>query len=112
MENIVKKHLEELEIISSDRYLTSFFVQGQECEVYQIEDKTLLYIYFELLDNGMGYAFCIKITCGKMKCEVDHLYYIKNFDNFSVEKWEACGQYIKDQLTFDAIYRMKAYGEN
>ncbi|MHA1468999.1 MAG: hypothetical protein ACTSSP_00405 [Candidatus Asgardarchaeia archaeon] len=110
MENLVKKHLEELKLISSDQYLTSFFIEGQEWEVYQVEDKTLLYIYFELLDNSMGYAFCIKIACGEMKCDVDPFYHIKNFDNFSVAKWEDCGQYIKDQLTYDAIYRMKAYG--
>lgn len=109
MENLVKKYLLENDLLSSDKFVRKFFILGDEWEIYKLNDNTLLYTFFELTDDGWGYVFCVKIKCEKLKYNADYFYYVKSSDSFIKKDWEDYGDYIRDQLMFDAINRLKAY---
>jgi len=106
-ENLVKEHLEELKLISSDQFLDSIFIDDDEWEIYQIPDDTLLYVRFELTGK-IGYAFCVRITCKRMTNNFESFYHVKSYGNEIKEDWK-CEQNIKDRLMSNAISILKPY---
>ena len=112
MENLIKKYLLENNILSADTFVQSMFIQGDEWEIYQIDDKTVLYAFFELTDDGWGYVFCARIKCEKMTYNTDYFFCVKSSDSFVKKEWEDCSDYMKDQLMFDAINRLKVYSSD
>lgn len=107
-ENIVKDYLEELGIISQEQYLDSLFILDDEWEIYRISDDTLFYVYFELSFGGVGYAFCIQITCEKMTWNFESFYYMKTHDNEVKDVWDT-DQEVKNLLMSNAMAVLKPF---
>ena len=112
MENLVKKYLTDNHLIPVDKYVQNLPVGGDEWEIYKINDKTVLYLFFELTDDGWGYVFCVKTTCEKLRRNTDYFYYAKSPSSFVKSDWENCPDEVKDKLMFDAINRLKVYNED
>lgn len=109
MKNLVKNYIEEIDFISPEKFLDRSYLGEKEWDIYQEDDNTLLYIFYDLIDNGIGYAYCVKIKCGKMKYDIDTFQHSKNFSNVFSGGWEECEQETKDRLLCDAIQRLKIY---
>lgn len=106
-ENLVRKYLEEIKLISSDHLLDSILIDDEEWEIYKVSDDTLLYVLFELTGK-LGYAFCARITCKRMTNSFESFYHVKSYGNEVREDWE-CEQSIKDRLMSNAILILKPY---
>ena len=65
---------------------------------------------YELIEGGIGYAFCVRITCKKFTYNVDPFFYAKSFSNITHGKWEDCPQNTQDKLLSDTIRDLKIYG--
>ena len=108
--NLVKKHLEGLNLISPDQFVDTIFIDDDKYdkwEVYRISDDALFFVYFELTGN-IGYAFCVKIKCKKMSYDFEAFYHVKSHSNEIKEDWD-CGQDISDRLMAIAIAILKPY---
>ena len=106
-DNLVKDYLEEIGFISPDQYEDYSIIIGEKWEIYRISNNTFIYIRFELTGK-IGYAFCVKITCGPMLFESESSYYFKSYTNDKKEEWD-CEQDIKNALLCNAVERIQPY---
>ena len=106
-DNLVKEHLEEIGVISQDQYIDYVMIDGDKWEIYRLFEDTLLYIKFELTGK-IGYAFCAKVTCKRMRSSFEAFYHIKNYSRETREPWQ-CDQNLKDSLLSHAISFLKPY---
>lgn len=106
-DNLVKEHLEELKVISSEQFIDYVMIDGDKWEMYRTSDDTIVYIRFELTGK-IGYAFCARITCKKMHSSFKAFYHVKSYGNETKNEWE-CEQSTKDSLMCNAIAILKPY---
>ena len=110
MENLVKKHIEKINLISPEKLIdSSCHIGGDEWEIYQEDDKTLLYVFYDLIGMGIGYACCARIKCERMKYNIELFQYAINFSNISSGEWEDCDSKTKDSLLCNAMERLNIY---
>ena len=107
--NLVKDHLLEQKVIDPDKLLYSHFYEDIEWHAYQLEDDTMLYVSYELTEDGIGYAFCVKIKCSRLKFNIDPFFYSKSFSNHTTGEWESISNTLKDKLLSDAIRDLQIY---
>ena len=110
VKNLVKDYLLEQKIILSDDYNQSFYYEDVEWHIYKEKDDILLYVSYDLTDQGLGYAFCVKVECKKFKYNISCSFYTKSFSNATSGEWEECPQKLKDKLLSDTIGHLKIYG--
>lgn len=109
--NLVKKEMIDKKELEEDKYIQTIFIRGDEWEIYLLSENTIMYVFFELTEDGLGYAFCVKIVCNKKTFEITPFYYAKSFGNFQKSEWTDCDDYIKNTFLFDAIHRLNVYGQ-
>jgi hypothetical protein len=109
IKNLVKEHLLKEKVISQDDYINSSYYQDIEWRAYKETDDTLLYVSYELTDGGIGYAFCVKVQCKRMKYNIDCFFYTKSFSNSVYGEWDDCPQQTQDKLLSDTINYFNIY---
>lgn len=112
MPNLVKEHLRKIEVIPSeeDKFITSLFVEGDEWEIYQLKGNSFLYVFFDVIEQGIGSAFCLKITCHSFTYKVEPIQHSVSFTSNLTEKWEECENKLQDRFLADAIERSGVFG--
>ena len=108
--NLVEKYLLENEIIDMDKHIHSFYYEDIEWLVFKDESDSLLYLSYELTNQGIGYAFLVKVQCKQFTYDIKPHFYSKSFTNSSNGEWEDCPEGLKEKLLFDTMEYLRING--
>jgi len=108
--NLIKDHLLKQGVFNPDQHIHSLYYENADWDVYQEADDILLYLSYELTDQGIGYAFFIRIQCGRFKYNIDPFFYAKSFSGCVKDIWENCPQVLQDKFLSDSMHILGIFG--
>jgi len=107
--NLVKEYLLENKIIDMGKYFHSFYYEDVEWLVFKDELDSILYLSYELTEEGLGYAFFIKVQCKQFKYDIKSYFHSKSFTNSTTGEWEDCPENLKNKLLSDTMEYFKIF---
>ena len=108
--NLVKDLLLEKNVIDPDKLMYNYFYEGVEWFAYKLSDNTMRYISYELVTQGIGYAFCVTIQCDRLSYDVKTEFYSKSFTNDSTGEWKELSDKFRDKLISDTMEDLNTWG--
>ena len=109
--SLVKDFLLEQKIIDPDKFEYSYFYENVEQSAYKLSDDTMMYVSYELTPHGLGYAFCVTITCEQLTYNVEPVYYSKSFTNDTTGEWVEISDEFKDKLLSETMGYLNKWGK-
>jgi hypothetical protein len=107
--NLVKDFLIEKEVINPDLFEYSYFHEDVEWFVYKLSDKSMMFVSYELVPQGIGRAFCVTIECARLSYDIQAKYYSKSFTNNSEGEWDNISNTLKDRLLSETTMELNIY---
>ena len=109
--NFIKDLLLEKGVIDPDKLMYNYIYEDIEWFAYKLSDDTMRYINYDLTPDGLGYAFCVTITCGRLKYNITPVFYSKSFTNDTTGEWEEIPDQLKDKLLSDATRDLQIWSK-
>jgi hypothetical protein len=101
--NLVRDFLLEQKVIDPDKFVYSYLYYDVEWFVFKLSDESMKYVSYELTPYGIGYAFCVTITCLSHTYDIESVYYSKSFTNDTTGEWVDISDKFKDKLLSETI---------